>query len=367
MGPYLGLALARKARIPIRVSTGCDRRCGFCVEARFTGYAVMHRAVEEIVAEIDALAQVGVRRFWLGCSELNVPHHRHAIELFQALKRFRGQLDFKVFIQPSPVDNDLLDALEGAGLDPTSLSFEFGHLDDGILRAGGGPSTLKSIHRLVELWNARGYKQLGGSVLFGAHLDETMDSVNRAIDNALEIDRALPEGLGLAYACGGRVYPETTLADRIQASWDECEPDLYTLDAEPPDRSFVRPVVFCRPQSPRKLLASVQERLANAKGNMGPMNAEAPAAEPEQAADALVNRGIYRLQEQDAQSAHTCFEEALENVPNHLEALRQVALVRANRLNDREGAKSALQRLVAILEPTDARRGEVLAALQHLE
>lgn len=360
VGGWLRLANTRAGRVPVQISAGCDRRCAFCVEARFTGYAVVPRPIDDIVAEIEALARVGVERFWLAGSELNVPTAAHGTAL---LRRLAGRnLDLQVFIQVAPVDDALLDALEGAGVDPTGLSFEFGHFDDELLRQGAGPASRAAIDRLVELWLRRGYRQLGGSILLGAHPSETWDSVDRALKTALELDAALPDGLGLSYATGGRVYPDSALADRVAAMGAEARPYLYGAD----DPSFVRPVIFSKPAPPRRLLAYVKGALQGARGPMGPMNTEAPADPTRLEAERLVNRGIWRLSEGRFADGAACFSAALERWPEHLEALAQLALVQANALDDRAGARRSLRRLLKLIKPEDMRRAEIEAALRAL-
>ncbi|MCB9742906.1 MAG: radical SAM protein [Alphaproteobacteria bacterium] len=364
MGPYLGLALARGGRVPVRVSAGCDRRCNFCVEARFTGYVVRPRPVEQVVTEIEALKRVGVRRFWLACSELNSPTAAHAKELLAALAG--RNLDLMVFLQAAPVDAELLDRLEDAGVDPTALSFELGHLDPEILHKGGGPAGRKAIDKLVELWLARGYDTLGGSILLGSHPEETEETVRVALDAALEIDQALPRGFGLAYATGGRVYPESSLADAIASDWEASLPHLYTLPGDRPDPSFVRPVVHCRPWAPRVLLRHVKAALVNARGDMGPMNDEAEADPRRLQAEKKVNQGIWRIQEGRLQDASEAFEAALALVPAHLEGLAQLSMLKANQLGDGPGALRLLQRLDAALPEEDPRREEIRSAIQAL-
>ena len=116
---------------------------------------------------------------------------------------------------------------------------------------------------------------MGGSILLGSHPQETWESIDSALNAALEIDRALPKGLGLAYATGARVYPQTDLADWIASNKEEAIPYLYGER----DWSFVRPTIFSRPAPPRKLLRYVRRYLQGAKGQMGPMNAEAGPAQ----------------------------------------------------------------------------------------
>lgn len=361
MGGYLALAQARGGRVAVQLSAGCDRRCHFCVEAHFLGFRVAPRPVDDVVAEITMLAKHGVRRIWLAASELNVPNDRHAIEVLRRIGHLK--LDLQGFVQVAPVSDELLDAMEGAGLDPTGLSFEFGHLDERILKAGGGPANRAQVDKLVETWLRRGYQQLGGSVLLGSHWLENEDTVAGAIAAAREIDAALPLGLGLAYATGSRVYPETALARWVAAHREEARADLYgAVD----DVEFVRPVVFCRPGSPRRLLAHVTRELSGTKGQMRPMNAEAPADAVRLRAEAFVNRGIWRLHQERPEDAERCLAEAVALAPDHLEALKQLALVRANALGDAPGAVDALTKLRAALPAGDPRHEEIGRALVAL-
>lgn len=360
MGGFIALAKARGTRVPVQIAHGCDRRCVFCVEARTTGFQVFPRSPDEIFAEIHALYQAGVRRFWLTASELNVPDESHGIAVLQRLAGL--PIDLRVYIQPAPVSHALLDALENAGIDPGGISFEFGHLADSILRAGGGPANLVHIERLIALWRERGYGSLGGSALFGAHWLETEETLAEAIANARRFDDMLPEGFGLAFAAGGRLYPETALADWVAANREAAAPHLYGDD----DPTFVRPVVFCKPASPRALLQMLNEAFRGTKGAIGPMNTEAPAAPSRLLAEQHLNRGLWRLQQGQPAEAATCLEHALASEPRHPETLRQLALVRANHLGDRDGAVSALQALQQVLPPSDPGQAEIQAALRVL-
>lgn len=352
MGPYLGATLARGGRVAVQISAGCDRRCGFCVEARFLGKIVVPRPIDDVVAEVASLVRIGVRKLWLAGSELNVPDDRHAIALLRRLAPYK--LDLQTFLQPAPVSDDLLDAMIDAGIDPESLSYELGHLDDRILRRGGGPTNRAAIDRLVDTYLRRGLRMLGGSVLLGAHPDETDDTVQGAIDGALAIDRALPGGLGLAYATGGRVYPETALADWVRANRDAARPHLYGAD----DPDFVQPVIFSKPASPRALLARVRAGLAGARGRMFPMNAEASGDEAALTAEAAIFRALWRTQEDRLDEALA----ELAQAGDHPDALRHEALLRANELGDRAGAVAAIDRLLTLLPEGDPRRAEAARA-----
>lgn len=308
--PYLRLAIARGGSVPVQLSAGCNRRCAFCVEARFSGYAVVPRPIDDIVAEIEALQRLGITSMWLTASELNVPNERHATALLRALAA-RG-LQLNAFLQAAPVTDELLDAMEDAGLDPEQAVFEFGHLDDRVLRTGGGPTNRRSIDRLVATWLRRGYRTLGGSVLFGGNPSEDDETLQTALDAVGQIDAALPDGLRLFYSCGARVYPQTALADWVRAHPDQAAPHLYGTA----DPAFVRPVVFCRPASPRTLFRQVRTALAGAKGPMVTMNELAPDGIHLEA-EFQVTRGLWRQYHGRHHDAEASLRHALELVPGH--------------------------------------------------
>jgi tetratricopeptide (TPR) repeat protein len=360
MGPYLGLTLDRGARVPVVVAAGCNRRCHFCVEARFVGRQIKQRPIEAIAVEIQQLQALGATRFWLATSELNVPDDRFAIALLKRLAPLKVDLGF--FVVAAPVSDAFLDACEDAGVDPTTLSYEFGHFDDALLRKGAGPANRRHIDALVETYLRRGYRTLGGSALFGAHQDEDWDSIGRAVDAIRAIDAALPDGLGLAYATGARVYPQTDLADWVGANPELARPDLYGAN----DPSFVEPVIFSRPAAPRALLAHLQTQLAPCRGPMGPMNAEAPASVEVLATEALVNRGIYRRHQDRATEAAALFREALQRDPEHLEALAQLSTTCSNDLGLQIEARSTLSRLTRLLRADDPRLASVEIAIGKL-
>jgi hypothetical protein len=360
---YLALARARDGRVPVQLSAGCDRRCSFCVEASFLGWQVRPRPVDDIVREITLLRDAGVRRVWLAASELNVPDARHAVAVLRALAAARVAVDVTGFLQPAPVDDDLLDAFEAVGVSPATLSYEFGHLDDTMLRAGAGPANRASLDRLVDRYLRRGYRVLGGSILLGAHPAETEESVDRALAVARTFDAALPDGLGLAYAAGGRVYPGAPLGRWVQANLAAARPHLHGRLT--PD--LVAPVVFCRPGTPRVLLRRVAAGLAGCRGPMRLLNAEAPAAPTALAAEKWVNLAILRADAGDVPAAERAARAALARVPAHPEGLKQLGLLLANRKGDLPGALAVFRRLADAVAGDPERAAEVAGVVRQLE
>ncbi|MDP2312752.1 MAG: cobalamin-dependent protein [Pseudomonadota bacterium] len=358
---WLALARARGGRVPVAFSAGCDRRCHFCVEASFLGWRVRPRPVDEIVHEVTLLRRAGVRRVWLAASELNVPDARHATALLHALAAAKLDVEVTGFLQPAPVDDALLDAFVAVGVDPATLSWEFGHLDDGLLRAGAGPANRASLDRLVDTYVRRGHAVLGGSILLGAHPLETDATVDSAIATARMYDAALPGGLGLAYAAGGRVYPAAPLGRWVRDHLAEAGPHLYGRRSV----GFVAPLVFCRPGSPRALLRRIQDALVGCKGPMAPLNAEAAATPAALAAEKWINLAVLHAAAADVPAAEHAARAALRRAPDHPEALKQLGLVLANRKGDVDGALVVFRRLAGVVS-VPAHVAEVEGVIQQL-
>jgi hypothetical protein len=360
-GAWITLARRRGGRVPVALSAGCDRRCGFCVEAAFAGGAVRPRPVDDVLGEVALLRRAGIRKLWLAASELNVPDARHATAVLRALAHAGLDVEVSGYLQPAPVDDALLDALEALGADLAALSYEFGHLDDRLLRAGAGPANRRSLDRLVELYLRRGLRTLGGSVLFGAHPAETDDSVDRALAAARELDAALPDGLGLAWAAGGRVYANAPLGRWVAANLDQARPHLVGRLT----RGFAAPLVFCRPGPPRVLFARVEEGLRGCRGVMQALNTDTVVRPQDLRAERRVNRAILAAEAGAVGPAVAAARAALRIDPRHKEALKQLGLLQANVLGRLGAAAATFRRLRAQLSgPAAAEIDDVIVRLE---
>lgn len=362
-GAFMTLARIRGGRLPVRVAAGCSRRCAFCVEPAFTAGRVALRPVEQVVAEVQALHRQGFTRFWLTGSELNVPDERHAVDVLRGLAATVGRLDLRAFLQPGAVSDELLDAMEQAGLDPESVNWELGHLHPDLLSAGAGPASRDRIDALVDHYLRRGYRTLGGSALFGGHPRETDATVEGALAAARELDAAFPEGLGLMWATGARVYPHTPLAAWVRAHPREARPRLYGGS----DPWGLDPVVYCHPGPPRALLARVRAGLAGCRGTMAPLNAGAPALGFEGSPEPWVNLGILQMHAGAREPARFAFDRALSLQPGHPEALARSGMLLANLFGEMAAARERFEHLLATLPSGDPRRTEVEAAIRACE
>jgi len=281
-GDFLALALAYGWDVPLRVAHGCNRGCSFCVEAMAAGHRVRSRPVEAVVHEARLLAGRGVRSFWLTCSELNVPDNAHALRLCRALgaARLHG-VRVGAYLQPAGVDDELLDALEGAGVALERINWEFGHLDPELLGQSAGPATRPAIDNLVELYQRRGLPRVCGSLLLGQP-GETERSLDRALTALAEIDSCFAEGVHVACSFGVRVYPNSPLGRRAATpvGWAELRPHLYGHRR----RDMLRPLAYCAPLPPPALARAVAQASAGLRGGLQPMAGVLPADGPDLAA-----------------------------------------------------------------------------------
>jgi ribosomal protein S12 methylthiotransferase len=125
---------------PLKLASGCDRRCTFCAIPRFRG-AFLSRPPEEIVAEAQWLATQGVKELFL-VSENSTSYGKDLgnlrlleTELLPALAALEGIERVRVsYLQPAEVRPGLIEAI--AGIDGVVPYFDlsFQHSSATVLR-----------------------------------------------------------------------------------------------------------------------------------------------------------------------------------------------------------------------------------------
>jgi ribosomal protein S12 methylthiotransferase len=125
---------------PLKIASGCDRRCSFCAIPAFRG-AFLSRLPEDVIAEAEWLATHGVREVLL-VSENSTSYGkdlgniRLLDELLPALAGVPGIARVRVsYLQPAEMRPGLIDVMAGtAGVAPYfDLSFQ--HASGAILRS----------------------------------------------------------------------------------------------------------------------------------------------------------------------------------------------------------------------------------------
>ena len=124
---------------PVKIASGCDRRCAFCAIPSFRG-SFVSRPVDEVVAEVRWLVDHGVREAFL-VSE-NTSSYGKDLGEIAALERLLGELDrvdgldwIRVsYLQPAEVRPGLIEAMASHAKVVPYFDLSFQHAAPGVLR-----------------------------------------------------------------------------------------------------------------------------------------------------------------------------------------------------------------------------------------
>ena len=131
--------LAGGATAPVKIASGCDRRCTFCAIPRFRG-AYLSRPVAEVVAEARWLVSEGVREVFL-VSENTTSYGkdlgdlRLLEQLLVELSSIDGLEWIRVsYLQPAELRPSLVAAIAGTAKVVPYFDLSFQHAAPGVLR-----------------------------------------------------------------------------------------------------------------------------------------------------------------------------------------------------------------------------------------
>ncbi len=144
---------------PLKIASGCDRRCAFCAIPMFRG-SFVSRPPEEILAEARWLAGQGVREVFL-VSENTTSYGKDLGDLrlvdalLPALTEIEGIERVRVsYLQPAEVRPDLLDTMAGTPGVAPYFDISFQHASSPLLRRmrrfGGRESFLALLDQVRE-------------------------------------------------------------------------------------------------------------------------------------------------------------------------------------------------------------------------
>ena len=132
--------LGKGVAAPLKIASGCDRRCSFCAIPSFRG-AFLSRPVADLVAEAQWLAGTGVRELLL-VSENSTSYGkdlgnlRLLEELLPALAAVNGIAVVRVsYLQPAEVRPGLIDVLAATPGVAPYFDLSFQHASGPVLRA----------------------------------------------------------------------------------------------------------------------------------------------------------------------------------------------------------------------------------------
>lgn len=143
MGPASGPRLARRLdgapSAPLKIASGCDRRCAFCAIPSFRG-SFVSRPIHEVVEEARWLASQGVKEVYL-VSENSSSYGKDLGEL-AALERLLGLLDaideiewIRVsYLQPAEMRPGLIESMVSLSKVVPYFDLSFQHASPSVLR-----------------------------------------------------------------------------------------------------------------------------------------------------------------------------------------------------------------------------------------
>jgi MiaB/RimO family radical SAM methylthiotransferase len=145
---------------PLKIASGCDRRCSFCAIPAFRG-SFVSRPPEEILTEAAWLAEHGVRELLL-VSENSTSYGKDLGDLrllerlLPRLARVPGLARIRIsYLQPAETKPGLIDVLAGTPGVVPYFDLSFQHAAPTVLRRmrrfGGGEDFLELLDRIREL------------------------------------------------------------------------------------------------------------------------------------------------------------------------------------------------------------------------
>jgi radical SAM superfamily enzyme YgiQ (UPF0313 family) len=200
---------AKGGQIGIETKRGCNRRCVYCVEPLIKGRKVRLRKPEDVVDEMESLAERGINVFHINDSEFNLSV-AHPLALCDAIIRrnLASKIQWYAYGMPRPFPDELAAAMKAAGC--VGMNFGVDSASEKMLKILRRTFSPAHIERAVETAKHHGLEHII-ELLFGAP-GETKDTVRETIEFIKRID---PERVSVTV--GLRIFPGTELEQMIRA------------------------------------------------------------------------------------------------------------------------------------------------------
>jgi ribosomal protein S12 methylthiotransferase RimO len=190
--PVLRHRLVDSPVAPVKLASGCDRRCTFCAIPRFRG-SFVSRTPDAVIAEIEMLSQSGVREVVL-VSENSTSYGKDLGDI-RALEKLLTQLDERsavdrirvAYLQPAEIRPDLIAVIAQGTRVCSSFDISFQHASPTLLRRmrrfGGRDDFLDLIRQIRELAPTAGLRS-NVIVGFPGETDEDVDTLIDFLEQA---------------------------------------------------------------------------------------------------------------------------------------------------------------------------------------
>jgi threonylcarbamoyladenosine tRNA methylthiotransferase MtaB len=211
-GSRLEPGVMGRTAFPLRVQTGCEEHCAFCVIPSTRGVS-RSRPIGDVLTDVARLAASGYRELWLvgvhlGSYGRDLVPATSLLDLLRALDRAPGDVAFRISsLEPMDCPRGIVDLVAGSGRFAPHFHLPLQHSSDRVLAAMRRPYSVAFYRNLVEDIRARlPHAAIGADVMVGFPGESEADAEESA--------RAI-EALPLSYL---HVFPYSDRPDTAAAS-----------------------------------------------------------------------------------------------------------------------------------------------------
>ena len=153
-GAAMGPGAMGRTAIPLRVQTGCDETCAFCIIPSTRGHS-RSRPLLELGGEAERLAASGYKEVWLvgvhlGSYGRDIHPASSLLELLRLLDRVPGDVTFRISsLEPMDCAPALIELVGRSGRFAPHFHLPLQHGSDRMLRAMRRPYAFASYRELV--------------------------------------------------------------------------------------------------------------------------------------------------------------------------------------------------------------------------
>jgi threonylcarbamoyladenosine tRNA methylthiotransferase MtaB len=154
-GAAIAPGLAGRTAFTLRVQTGCDEACSYCIIPSTRGAGRSRRA-SDVLAEIERIADAGYREIaitgvHLGSYGRDLGDGSTLLDLLRTIERRSSGLRFRISsLEPMDCLDEIVDLVAGSRCFAPHFHLPLQHASDRVLVAMKRPYTLAYYRRLVE-------------------------------------------------------------------------------------------------------------------------------------------------------------------------------------------------------------------------
>jgi threonylcarbamoyladenosine tRNA methylthiotransferase MtaB len=172
-GADIAPGLAGRTAFTLRVQTGCDQACSYCIipSTRGTGRS---RPLSEVLSEIDRVRSAGYREIaitgvHLGSYGRDLSDGSNLVDLLRAIERDAADMRFRISsLEPMDCSDEIVDLVAASTCVAPHFHLPLQHASDAMLVAMRRPYTLAYYRRLVDrIRCAMPHASIGTDIIVG--------------------------------------------------------------------------------------------------------------------------------------------------------------------------------------------------------